>query len=158
LAGEIDVSNSQVHQLKAALDDLEFIQTEKDAGDRQIIEQRHMIDDLRRDNEDMKARLEQMTVDRDKYKAFSVEMMTRLTLVSENIQSTVAACGRHALSTAGRQRELRQETERDAVAPPRRHPHAAQPPVRERVTVPEDEGSLDRLMERVAPPPNEYPR
>lgn len=161
---------TRADQLQEAINELRFLEDENLAKDEELRSTRAMNQDLLRRHEDLEARLEKMTVERDKIQAFAINIVTRLQVVGENIQNLMSEAGKAAISTAGRLQDQRKEVERFAPQPrirapreaPPVNPHAVPPSApRERQIErnPEPDPDLEDLVKSfgTAMPRNAYP-
>ena len=111
-----------VDQIARALDEVHFLQEDKAALEEQIREMRSMCNEMRLRNEWYEQENERVRIERDKYQAFSVNLVTRLQVMGESVNKAVEEAGRHAIVIAERQRENRRESLQNGTAPPLREP------------------------------------
>jgi len=156
---------TRADELQTILNDYRFLEDEKASVEIELRETRSMNHDLMKRNEDLEARLEKMTVDRDKIQAFAINIVTRLQVIGENVANVIQEAGRGAISTAGRLQEQRREA--GHVSAPRQPlrvadvPRTATAPLRVPREINQDQPpdeNLAELMGRIKtePPPVRY--
>lgn len=150
---------TRADELQTILNDYRFLEDEKASVEIDLRETRSMNHDLMKRNEDLEARLEKVTVDRDKIQAFAINIVTRLQVIGENVANVIQEAGRGAISTAGRLQEQRRES--GQVAAPRQPlrvadvPRPAPAPLRvpRELTPSEPDENLSELMGRIKTEP-----
>ena len=156
---------TRADELQTILNDYRFLEDEKASVEIELRETRSMNHDLMKRNEDLEARLEKVTVDRDKIQAFAINIVTRLQVIGENVANVIQEAGRGAISTAGRLQEQRREA--GQVAPPRSIPRPvpesrpAPAPLRMPREINPEEGPDEQLTDlmgrlKTEPPPVRY--
>jgi hypothetical protein len=113
-------ARSNASELQAIVNDYSFLEDENLALKDEIRSGKSAINDLDRANRDLTERLERITGERDKLQAFSINLVTRLHVISENVENIVKEAGRSAVAEAGRLREGREVQDRIGVHPVRR--------------------------------------
>jgi chromosome segregation ATPase len=161
-------NHSVTNDLIAKINDLRFLEDELDALKLEMGQAQSTIRDLDKDNNRLRDQLEKTLDERDKLRAFAVNLTTRLSVISENVSGVIREAGRSAVAEAGRLKEQRQEQQRIAAEPPPQpvRQAARRAPVQFEELPPEPEHQeptdyapsalIDRLRTNVRPPINEY--
>jgi hypothetical protein len=147
---------TRTDKLQTILNDFRFLEDEKIAREEENRELRAMNGDLVKANDELKERLERMTNERDKIQAFAINLVTRLTVISENVANVIKEAGRAAISDAGRRQEQRRDAERvSAPRPPDQTAYAPAPqPRRLPIEQEPDDGLADMVRQLTQPPMN----
>lgn len=119
-----------VDALVRSLDEIRFLEDDKAELENQLRETRSMNHDLLRRCEGLEDENERLRVERDKFQAFAINLVTRLSVIGEGVQAAIKESGKHAIAAAGRQQELRQEAARADTALPLRQPMRVRSPHR----------------------------
>ena len=147
---------TRADELQSLVNDLRFLDDEKLALEEERRQLRSMNEDLLKSNRELDERLDRMTGERDKLQAFAINLVTRLTVISENVANVIKESGRAAISEAGRRQEQRRDAERvSAPRPPDQTAYAPAPqPRRLPVEQEPDDGLADMVRQLTQPPVN----
>ncbi len=106
------MNHSITNELIAKISDFQFMEDELEARNLELRQAQETIRDLDRANGQLGQQLEKVSSERDKLRAYAVNITARLTVVSESVANIIREASRSAVAEASHIAEQRQERPR----------------------------------------------